>query len=90
MSHLSLLCLVSLSPSAILWPYRLLLRLLLQLDLFGGDDPLGVFTLFLSMVADIIAPKQSIIFRGFIRQGSFLECWQFANVTVIPMGASNP
>ena len=32
-----------------------LLRLLLDLDTYGGVDPLGVFPLFLKMVADIIA-----------------------------------
>ena len=39
-----------------------LLRLLLDLDTYGGADPLGVIPLFLKMVADIIAAKQSIIF----------------------------
>ena len=39
------------------------------------------------MVADVIAPKQSIIFRKLIRLGSILECWRPANVTVIPKGA---
>ena len=33
------------------------LRLLLDLDTYGGVDRLGVFLLFLMMVADIIAPK---------------------------------
>ena len=42
------------------------------------------------MVADIIAPKLSIIFRGLIRRGSFPECWRSANVTAIPKGASSP
>ena len=46
-----------------------LLRLLLDLDTYGGVDPLGVFPLFLKMVADIIAPKVSIIFLGLIRRG---------------------
>ena len=39
-----------------------LVRLLLDLDTYSGADPLGVIPLFLKMVADIIAPKQSIIF----------------------------
>ena len=56
MSSVSLLCLVSLSLGAILWPSELL-RLLLDLDKYGGVDPFGVFPLFLKMVADIIAPK---------------------------------
>ena len=48
-----------------------LLRLLLFLDTCCGIDPLCVFPLFLNMVADIIAPKLSIIFRMEIRQDRF-------------------
>ena len=44
-----------------------------DLDIYGGFDPLGAFPLFLKMVADIIAPKLSIIFCEQIHQGSFLE-----------------
>ena len=36
-----------------------LLCLLLDLDTYGGVDPLGVFPLFPKIVADIIAPKLS-------------------------------
>ena len=50
-----------------------LLLLLLDFDTYGGVDPLVVCPLFLKL-ADIIAPKLSIIFRRLIRQGSFLEC----------------
>ena len=64
--------------------------MLLELDTYEGVDPLGVFPLFLMMVADIIAPKQSIIFRRLIRLGSFPECWRFANVTAVPKCASSP
>ena len=46
-----------------------LLRLLLDLDTYRGVDPLGVFPLFLKKVADIIAPKLTIIFRKFIHLG---------------------
>ena len=45
------------------------LRLLLDLDTYGGVVPLGVFSQFLKMVEDIIAIKLSIIFRGLIRRG---------------------
>ena len=38
-----------------------------DLDTYGGVDPLGVFPLFLKMIADIIAPKLSIIFCRLIR-----------------------
>ena len=65
-------------------------RLLLDLDTYGGFDPLGVFPLFLKKVADIIAPKLSIIICRLIRLGSFPECWQSANVTAIPKGGPSP
>ena len=51
-----------------------LLRLLLDLDTSGSIDPLGVFPLFLKMVADNIAPKFSMIFHLLIRRGAFPEC----------------
>ena len=51
-----------------------LLHMLLDLDTYGGVDPLGVFPLFLKKVADIIAPRLSIIFRGLISLGSSPEC----------------
>ena len=64
-----------------------ILRLLLDLDTYGGVDPLVVFPLFLKKVADIIAPKLSICFRRLIRLGSFPGCWRSANVTAISKGA---
>ena len=79
-THFSL---VSISIGAIL-------RLLLDHDIYGGVDSLGVFPLFLNMVADIISPKISIIFRGPIRRGLFPVCWRYANVTAIPKGAPSP
>ena len=42
------------------------------------------------MVAEIIASKESIIFRNLIRLGSFPECWLSANVTAIPKSAPSP
>ena len=47
-----------------------LLPLLVDLDTYGGLDPLGVFPLSLNM----IAPKQSIIFHRLMLLGSFPEC----------------
>ena len=67
-----------------------LLRRLFDIDIYGGVDPLGVFPLFLKMVADIIAPKLSIMFHRLIRRGSFLKCWRSANVTAITKGAPSP
>ena len=66
------------------------LHLLLDLDTYGGVDPLGVFPLFLEMVTEIIAPKLSIILGELIRRGSFPECWRSAKVTAIPKGALSP
>ena len=66
------------------------LRLLLDLDTYGGVDPLDVFTVFQKKVANIFAPKLSIIFRKLIRLGSFPECWRSANETAIPKGAPSP
>ena len=42
-------------------------RLLLDFDSYGGVDPLGVFPLFFKIVANIVAPKLSVIFRRLIR-----------------------
>ena len=56
-------------------------------DTYGGVNLLGVFPPFLKKVADIIAPKLSIIFSRLIRLGSFPECWRSANVTAISKGA---
>ena len=63
----------------------ILLCLLLELNIYGGVDPLRVFPLFLKLVANIIASQLSIIFNA---PRSFPECWQSANVTDIPKGAS--
>ena len=41
-------------------------RLLLDIDTYGGVDPLSVFRLFVKKVADITAPKLSRIFRRLI------------------------
>ena len=61
-------------------------RLLLDLDLYGGSDPLGMFRLFLKRTADVLAPRSSVVFRRLVLLGSFLTCWRQANVTPIPKG----
>ena len=58
--------------------------LLLDLDPYGGTDPLGMFPLFLKRTADVIAPRLSVVFRRLVRLGSFPACWRQANVTPIP------
>ena len=72
MSSLSLFCLVSLSLVAMSWTFGtpIIMRLLHYLDSYRGVDQVGVFSLFLKMAADIIAPKLSIIVRELIRLGS--------------------
>ena len=50
------------------------LRLLLDLDTYGGVDSVSAFPLFLTKVAAIFAPKLSIIFHMLMRLESFPEC----------------
>ena len=61
-------------------------RLLLDLDPYGGTDPLGMFPLFLKRTADVMAPRLSAVFRWLVRWGSFPACWRQACVTPIPKG----
>ena len=60
-------------------------RLLLELDLdpYGGSDPLGIFPRFLKRTADVLAPRLSVVFRPLVCLGSFPACWRQANVTPI-------
>ena len=51
-------------------------RLLLDLDPYGGADPLGMFPLFLKRTADVMAPRLSVVFRRLVRMGSFPACWR--------------
>ena len=61
-------------------------RLLLDLESYGGTDPLGMFPLFLKRTDQVLAPRLSVVFRSFLRLGSFPVCWRVANVTPIPKG----
>ena len=63
--------------------------LLLDLDPYGGTDPLGMFHLFLKRNADVIAPCLSVVFRRIVRFGSFSAFRRQANVTLIPKGPSS-
>ena len=60
--------------------------LLLDLDPYGGSNPLGMFRLFLKRIADVLAPRISVVFRRLVRLCSFSACWRQANVTPIPKG----
>ena len=77
------------SPSLTTFAFRWseVRRLLLDLDPYGGTDPLGMFPLFLKRTADVMAPHL-VVFRRLVRLGSFLACWRQANVTPIPKGRS--
>ena len=59
---------------------------MLDLDPYGGSDPLGMFLLFLKRTADVLAPRFSEVFRRLVRLGSFPASWRQANVTHIPKG----
>ena len=61
-------------------------RLLLDLDHYGGSDPLGMFPLFLKRTSDVLAPRLSVVFRRLVCLGSFPVCWRQANVAPIPKG----
>ena len=63
--------------------------LLLDLDPYGGSDPLGMFPLFLKRTADVRAPRLSVVFRRLVRLGSFPACWRQANVTPNPNGPTD-
>ena len=60
--------------------------LLLDLHPYGVSDPLGMYTLFLKRITDVLAPRLSVVFRRLVRLGSFPICWRQANVTNIPKG----
>ena len=61
-------------------------RLLLDLDSYGGTDPLGMFPLFLKKTAEVLAPRLAVVFRRLLRLDRFPVCWRVANVTLIPKG----
>ena len=62
-----------------------MIHLLLDLDPYGGTDPLGIFPFFLERSADVIASRRNVVFPRLVRLGSFLACWRQANVTTIPI-----
>ena len=75
-----------LSPSLTTFAFRSseVRRLLLDLDIYGGTDPLGMFPIFLKSTADVMAPRPSVVFQRLVRLGSFPACLRQANVTPIP------
>ena len=79
------------SPSLITFAFRSseVKRLLLDLDPYGGTDPLSKFPLVLKRTADVLATRLSVVFRRLLRLGSFPACSRQANVTPIPKGPSS-
>ena len=79
------------SPSLITFAFRSseVKRHLLDLDAYGGTDPLGMFPLSLKRMADVLAPSLIVVFRRLLCLGSFPACWRQANVTPIPKGPSS-
>ena len=76
------------SPSLTTFAFRSseVRRLLLDLNPYGGTDPLDMFPLFLKRTADVMAPRFSGVFQRLARLGSFPVCWRQANLTPIPKG----
>ena len=76
------------SPSLTTFAFRSseVRHLLLDLDPYGGTDPLGMFPLFIKRTADVMAPRLRVVFRRLFHLGSFPACWRQANVIPIPKG----
>ena len=74
------------SPSLATFAFRSseVRRLLLDLDPYGGTDPLGQchqFPLFLKRTADVMALLLSVVFWRLVRLGRYRACWRQENVT---------
>ena len=59
------------SPSLTTFAFRMreVRHLLLDLDRYGGTDPLGMFPLFFKRTADVMAARLSVVFRRLVRLG---------------------
>ena len=60
--------------------------LLLDLDPYGGSDPLCMFRPFIKRTADVMASRLGVVFRRLVRLGSFPACRRQVTVTPIPKG----
>ena len=49
----------------------------------ANTHALGRFPLFLKRIADVMAPRLSVVFRRLVCLGNFPACWRKANVTSI-------
>ena len=61
---LPLTCLPSPSLTTFAFRSSVVRRLLLDLDPYGGTDPLGMFPLFLKRTAGVMAPGLSVVFSA--------------------------
>ena len=49
---------------------------MLDLDVYGGTDQLGMFPLFLKRTDDVMAPRLSVVFRRLVRaEKDGLDLW---------------
>ena len=62
---------------------------MLDLDPYGGTDPLGMFPHVLKRTADVMFPRLCVVFPRLVRLGSFPAFWRQANLTQIPKGPSS-
>ena len=64
------------SPSLTTFAFRSreMKRLLMDLDFYGGSDPLGMFPLFLKKTAVVLASRLVVVARRLLRLGSFPVC----------------
>ena len=83
---LPLTCHPSASLSTFAFRSREVRLLLLDMDPYGGTDPLGMFPLFLKRTADIMGPHLGVVFRRIVRLGNFPACLRQASVTPILKG----
>ena len=74
---------------------NLVKRLLLDLDSYGGTDPLGMFLFwrgrqlwlwYFYFSNHSCGSRLAVVFRRLLRLGSFPVCWRVTNVTPIPKG----
>ena len=68
-------CLPELILSSLAFKSSEVLKYMSDLDTFGGNDPSGMFQMFLKEIFSLITPKVSVIFRSLIRQRWFPVCW---------------
>ena len=59
---------------------------MLDLDPYGGTDPLGMFPRVLKRTAEVMDPRLSVVFWRLVRVGCFSPCGRQAYITPIPKG----